>query len=612
MAKLTVRNGILYFGEEVCREVGFNVVGLLAHRSWYQQLDTLHQEQIDVCAANGVRIIRANGMPTGPATSGTSGNWDTHGIPAGPVVGNAYTNLNATFYARQREILDYALSKGVSVIICMMGRMPTLADLKGETQSVGFGSAGSATRTFARTIFANYVNALKDHEAIAAWEINNEWNNLIELNSIPTDGAGSANPVPGAPTYTDPADKVTMAQFVDTMSELAGVIKANDPTRAVLSGNAGAWDTNLHGMEGYAKFLGRINPDPFDTISFHQYSVPANQQKFDNGLDGLKEAMQQCKVAALQLKKPIILGEVGAPESIPTKGKDWAFIQDLINDPQGPQVTLLWDLNKPGTEYPTPTPDWTIWPTNARSYMLDAVREVQRKRIKFDNSVRRRTASLPTKFVRFPGSSCIWRARPIPFSGDFTIGFWARYWNTRDPNFGRVISVTGAETTDGFTIADLTGGSGNGGYGEPYMRIFTTTGGQSVTSRTGYMKYTQWAHYVYQIEPSGIFYNAFYNGFRGASRFPSGGESPFTGTWVAPTGDFVVGANYTKAAAYWRGDMADLFVVPRKLGEDEIFNLYAYGKWPSDAVRLFDDGLTGWTVVGAPLFGATDPQREAR
>lgn len=611
MAKLTVRNGVLYLGEEICREVGFNVSAILAHWPWYSQTDNLYIEQVDVLAAAGVKLIRANGMPNAAGTSGGSGHWDTWGIPAGPLSGNAYTDLHSTIYTRQRQVLDYCESKGVSVIVTLMGRMPTLADVKGETQSVGFGTAGSATRTFARTIFAAYVNALKDHNAIAAWEINNEWNNYAELNTIPSDGAGSGSPSLGAPTYTDPADKVTMAQFVETMVELATVVKTADPSRAVLSGNAGCWNSNNHGMEGYSKFLARINPDPIDTISFHQYSVPSNQEKFDNGFDGLLSAMQQCKVASRAARKPLIIGEIGVPESLATKGKDWGFISELIRDPQAPQVMLLWDLNKPGSTYPSPTPDWTIWPTNSRAYMYEAVREVQSKRVKYNTAARRRGETLPVEFIRFPGTSCIWRTLPIAFSSDWTLGFWGRYWDTRDPNFGRVISTTSNESSNGFTMPDLTGGSGNSATGEPYFRLYNASGGQSVTSRLGYMDYTRWKHFVYSFETASMYYHAFFNGFRSASRFPSGSETPYTGTWVAPAGDFVVGANYSKAAGYWKGDMADLFIIPRKIDEDEVYRIYAYGEYPADTMKLFASGLDGWTVVGTPSV-RTDEARRMR
>lgn len=597
MAKLTVSRGLLYLGGQLCREVGWNCSALLARR-WYNSSDTEHVRIIDALAANGVRVIRVVGMPSAPGTAPrTSGNWDTWGIPAGVPAGNAYTDLSSTFYTKHREVLDYCETKGISVIITMMGRMATLADLKGETQSVGFGSAGSATRTFARTIFANYVNALKDHPAIAAWEINNEWNNYAELQALP----GSAT---GSPVYSSPGDLVSVAKFAETMVELAGVVKANDSTRAVLSGNAGGWNTNAFGLDGYARLLPTLNPDPIDTISFHQYSDPNNNGYLESGFGPLVDLIQQAKAVGAKVGKPLIVGEIGVRETLSTKAKDWRALQEFLRDPSGPQITLLWDFYPQGLTLPDSSAVFSCFPGDPRAYQVDAVRETQARSIPYLRTPLRSKVRPPTAWLDFQGTGQrLTRSLPIAFSGPFVVAFWARFMNARDgANFSRMFSTTSNESSNGFAIQQNPAAA----FDEPYFRLFNGSGGQSATLRQGRLRFNRWNHFAYRFNTTTMTLEPFFNGFQATSAYAS-----YTGSWVAPAGSMVIGADYSGASTSFKGQMAQVTVADRALDDEEMFGL-ACGVAPSDALRWLVNGIdSDLTVVGSPTW-KTAPARQMR
>jgi len=614
--KLSVRNGVLYFGEEVCREVGVNSFMLLLRHS-YNASSMSHVAMVDEMTRNGIRICRSWGMPGQAGTpTRTSGNWDQWGIPASVPSGNSYTDLSSAWYTKHRAVLDYCESKGLSVIVCMIYRMASLADLKGETLSVGFGSASSATRTFARTIFANYVNAMKDHPAIAAWEINNEWNGFSELGVIPSDGAGSERPANGAPTYSSPADVVPLKSFIETMSEIAAVIKAADPSRAVLSGNAGPWPSNGRSMHAYADFLRAINPDPIDTISFHLYGTPSNNIYCTDSMAGFSDIIQAAKQVGSATRKPAILGEFGILDTAGVEEskltvdpvKSWGKLSEVMKSPDAPQLMLLWN-------YGIPTPGdhdgqsvWDINENNARAYQLAEIKSVQARRIPFIKTARRADLATPTKFLRLAGNSLLHRPLPIPFSGSWTLAFWARYSTARDVNFGRIISTTSAETTDGFAILDLQNDP-NRHYAEPYLRVFTASGGLSVSGAMPHMKVGKWQHYGYLFDTTIMRYRPIYNGYMSRSYYPNG-ETAYPGSWVAPTGDLVVGGSYTKNSQTWKGDIAQLVMVPRLCTQGEMYEI-SRGKLPSDAILLLDDGIDGWTQFGFPLW-ESEPQRQMK
>ena len=582
MAKLTAVGDRLFLGgEELKGEVGWNCAYLLARR-WYSQNDTEHIRIIDALAGAGVRVVRVFGMPNAPGTSSrTSGNWDTWGTPESVPSGNSYTDLSATFYTKHREVLDYCATKGVSVIVCILSRMATLADLKGETQSVGFNTAGSATRTFARTIFANYVNALKDHTAVAAWEINNEWNNYAELQALP-------DATTGTPTYTSPGDLVSVQSWRDTMIELAGVVKENDSSRCVLTGNAGGWNTNRFGLDGYTNFLASLNPDPFDTVSIHSYSDPSNNLYLQSGMKPLRELMRRCKDAASKIRKPFIIGEIGVRENLSTKNADWNYLSSFLTSDDAPPLTLLWNFYPQGLTLPTSNPNYDCFPGDPRAYQVTAATVANGKggsAALFRSSLRP-----PQGWLDLQGGQCVYRSLPIAFSGSFTIAFWARFVNARDgANFARILS-TSNETSNGFHVLHQPTTN------EPYLRFYNGSGGQSTLDRQGRIGFNKWNHFAYRFNASTLTIETFFNGFQAAAD-----QSSYTGSWVAPLGNFVIGGNNANANNF-KGQLSQVTVVNRTINDEEIFDL-ACGKLPPDGLQWLGNGIDAdLTVVGAPSW----------
>ena len=78
-----------------------------------------------------------------------------------------------------------------------------------------------------------------------------------------------------------------------------------------------------------------------------------------------------------------------------------------------------------------------------------------------------------------------------------------------------------------------------------------------------------------------------------------------SGAWVNPTGNFVIGADYTAAANFFRGHIAKVRLWDRGLSELEVWQNYT-GQVPSGALSYLVDGFDGLTTVGNPVFAAED------
>jgi hypothetical protein len=75
----------------------------------------------------------------------------------------------------------------------------------------------------------------------------------------------------------------------------------------------------------------------------------------------------------------------------------------------------------------------------------------------------------------------------------------------------------------------------------------------------------------------------------------------FTGSWVEPTGEFVIGANRTYNGDFYIGHMSKLRIWSRGLTELEAWENYT-GKIPDGSVNYLTDGINDLTFVGSPTW----------
>lgn len=138
----------------------------------------------------GFRFVRLMGGPLWP------NGWNS-----------TYGTDEATFFKRIKQVLDCARDNGLGIVLSVFWRHATQCDIAGESISVGLGTDGSATRVRCATILQKYVTAFKDHPALAAWEIGNEYSLFAANGSLPTANAGNGTPA----SYSSPNDVLTLA-----------------------------------------------------------------------------------------------------------------------------------------------------------------------------------------------------------------------------------------------------------------------------------------------------------------------------------------------------------------------------------------------------------------
>lgn len=571
---LTNVGGELLLDGAPCREVGVNAYGLLARR-WYQPADTQYVQDIDLLVSFGIKIVRVLAIPNHGTTGGGLLTWKTS------------TGLSAAFYTAQDVVWDYAASKGLQFLVSLFTNHPMVPDAVSETLNA-LNNPGSASRLYIDSCTTEFVLHYKDHPALAGWNVANEWNAFAELQVSPNSS-----------TYPPPNGLISMDGFTSTIRSIATAIRAAGSAAIITSGNNGCWLSNGYGLEGYMGLLSRINPDPIDTICVHLYSDPVQGELFDGGFEALDHVVNRLKATAADLRKPLILEETGVNELNPNKVKDWKFVKELLEGSSAPALALLWGWYKPGQVLPTSRDDWDMYPGSPRAYQLEVVRSVQSKKPPYAARTRRDVGVPPKVFVRFDGSSCISRSLPVPFSGPFFLSFWARNWIGRNHNYPRVVSATSNEANNGFIINQ------HQTIDEMYFRLFNTTpGGQSATLKMPPIQFGMWQMFGYMVDPAWVDPNdglakisliPYIQGFKSSPR-----KRDYTNPWVAPSGELVVGGDRDKANRYI-GDLGNFTIVPRLVGEDEIFGMYR-GRYPGDALRIIVDDLSEWAKTGAPAL----------
>jgi hypothetical protein len=654
---LTVVNGVLQYNGQPCNEVGLNVAYLLARR-WYNSTDTQHIETLDKLAENNIRIIRCVAIPNAGGTGGGLGTWGTA------------TGLSAAFYTAHDAIYDYAATKGIKIIPTLFATYWGPANYKLEKLNQ-LGVQASATRAYMRTCTIEYVTHYLNHPAIAAWEITNEWNNYAELNAYP-----AGNDYTAAPYSADPNNLITIQNFVDAIQDIAVQIRSVDSSRAILSGNAGPWFTTRLAADGYEGILNLINPNPINTISVHLYSYPTNGVWFRGGYEPLSDIIQIAKKVGRNVQKPVILGECGVSESLQNTNKDYNLLAQHVTSSDAAPLTLVWNFYKPGSTLPDSNTTYDFWTDGVRTRYLNLVKNANTQKIT-KNRLRPQN-KIPNKYMVFNGAQAAYFPMPN-LDGNFSLSFWAKTVGPLNTNFPRIISATSDDSTNGFSVIAL--GTAGNQFNEPYFRCFTSTGGQSATSRTGLIENNRWKHFAYVSSfwettcvantaantlelsvpnlkiktgdlvrftttgtlPSPLVVGQDYYIVKqsdntiqiatgqGNSYLPlvitlttsgtgvhtiksshiavyqNGLKSTadnlniFTGNWINPTGNFVIGANYTAAAAFFRGHIGNVRLWQYGLSELDVWNEY-YGYTPNNAQDILVDNTNNLTLIGNPEF----------
>lgn len=286
-----------------------------------------------------------------------------------------FTNRDAWF-AQLDRVVRCAETNHIGLIPSLFWFFATAPDLAGEHIDQ-LGNPNSKTIQWIRDYTADVVKRYRDSPAIWGWEFGNEYTLDCDLPNASSHRAAIV-PVLGTPSARDERDELKFAQLEIALKTFAGTVRKFDPTRAVFSGNAAPRSSAWHNVREnswkpdspaqFEEILLRDNPDPIDSVTIHVYpetsgNYPANTKSID-------EFLATAQSIATKSRKPLFLGEFGAPRQIGPPEKQREILESLLNSIRKNQIPLaaFWVFDFPAQEN-----DFSVDFKNDRSYVLELI-----------------------------------------------------------------------------------------------------------------------------------------------------------------------------------------------------------------------------------------------
>lgn len=276
--------GVLKCNQIPVREMGVCTFNLLFSylRDGYGDFLT----EIPKIAQEGIRFIRVNSC----------------GLFA-PEWTQTYVNNKELFLKRTKQFLDVAKDYNIGVVMNLFWRYATIPDLMNERVNAALATDGSLTRNFCATYIQDLVNAFKDHPAVSAWEVGNEYSLFASNGALPHVNVPRGTPA----SYSSPADVMTLETMRSFYTFVQTEIKKYDTTnRIIMTGNGGPGGVIEKSLENYISLLTLDNP--VDNWSIHKY---ARNNFGSRAYADFRNTLISIRNAAFAAGKPFILGEFG-------------------------------------------------------------------------------------------------------------------------------------------------------------------------------------------------------------------------------------------------------------------------------------------------------------
>lgn len=482
MARLRAEGSDLYLGSELLRgHIGWN--SFFPFERAFTTSETTWQLAIDHAAAVGSKVMR---VPIAPRYKNNLQTYVwTFSSPN-------YT-LRASYITKVNEILDYAESKGVSLIISPFFRYPDAADVVGQTVSTT-GDPASLARAYMRQILAQMLTAFGNHPAIAGWCMSNEVDNY----AWGTGGTISANTGLGTPaSYSVPADHLTLAGLNSWFKEFSQQIKSFNNQLFVVPGHVGNARNNWGAPgETYWRNKELLYPSKHtDAMYLHLYWEREGSSRNPESYGLLCQ-----RYAAWEPSKPLIFGEMGESN---VKDPDGSISNTMKLQAKNNNVSLIleWQLC-PIAQDPT----FGIWPGEDRgNQRMDYIRELNR-------TPGLKKSSKFTRIKLYPKQAQVARCggtgngevsvpddpilNPIPFS----VTVWSKpYLGTSGSTYRKVVEKVGGTPVVGWNIQHNIG-SHVTNYGAAFPTLFIRQGGTGASinrngqSNLGHLG--KWKHFA--------------------------------------------------------------------------------------------------------------------
>ena len=359
---LSVQRGVLVLKGKPYSGIGANYFSLFA-RTLKTPSDTSHREGLERLGKAGIPFVRFM----------ASGFW--------PVDWDPYLRDKDAYFKRLDRVVKAAEDNQVGLIPSLFWHMSTVPDIVGEHMDQ-LGNRDSKTIAFVRQYTTEVVTRYRNSPAIWGWECGNEYNLHVDLPNA-SKHRPLVHPRLKTALKRTARDELTAKAMLTAYAEFARTVRQHDKHRILITGNSVPRSHAYHNSKEkswkadspaqFRQILLRDNPDPYNVISVHAYPNPKNSYSAD--AKSLAEMIETIQGLCLKARKPLFVGEFGAPLTI-GKDKERAAFVELVNAIEANRVPLsaFWVFDHSGQNK-----DWNVTFDNKRSYMLNLVAEANRR-----------------------------------------------------------------------------------------------------------------------------------------------------------------------------------------------------------------------------------------
>jgi len=298
-----------------------------------------------------------------------------------PIDWDLYLQDKEAYFKLLDGVVKAAEKTEIGLIPSLFWHMSTVPDIVGESMDQ-LGNLKSKTIAFIRTYTKEVVLRYKDSPAIWAWEFGNEYNLHVDLPNASKHRPKVVPQLKTAKTRTK-RDELSSRAMLTVYAEFARIVRKHDPHRALITGNSiprpsayhntseKSWKTDS--PKQFATVLLRDNPSPFNTISIHAYPQAGN--RYSAAAKSLPGMIRTAQQIALKARKPLFIGEFGAPLML-GKDAERARFTELMNaiEANGIPLSAVWVF-----DHGMQSKDWNITFGNQRSYMLQRIAQANRR-----------------------------------------------------------------------------------------------------------------------------------------------------------------------------------------------------------------------------------------
>jgi hypothetical protein len=363
---LSVKQGVLTLNGKVYSGVGVNYFSLF-HRRIKNASDTSYKKGLERLSAAGIPFVRFMAC----------GFW--------PVDWDLYLRDKKAYFKLLDGVVRAAEKAEIGLVPSLFWHMSAVPDIVGEPMDQ-LGNPNSKTIAFIAQYTKEVVLRYRNSPAIWGWEFGNEYNLHVDLPNASKHRPAVWTKLKTAPKRTERDDLSARAMLI-AYGQFAKTVRKYDSHRILITGNSvprpsayhnskeGSWKNDS--IDQYAQMLLRDNPAPFDTICIHAYPNANNQ--YSANAKSLTAMIKATQKISLKARKPLFIGEFGAPITLEPTAERTRFIE-IMTAIEANKVPLsaVWVFDHPGQKK-----DWNITFDNKRSYMLKLIAQAnQRMNIK--------------------------------------------------------------------------------------------------------------------------------------------------------------------------------------------------------------------------------------